>query len=400
MAEADKNLSLLFHPEFPKERSRLKGIVTQYLGIPPPAILPPKAFSSDDSLGEQLLYDISRFELLTAEQESAIAEMLNESRAQIASILEYYDNDLSRLCTDESATERLNYYTNLSETLEHILVERNVRLIIPFIKDKNRWNRIEHLFSAAVLGLYRAAQKYNGETRFSTYAATWIRNKAQLEREAGDTPVKMSSSKIKEVILLKKRAEARFIHEHGHYPSYTQLAKAILDLFVEIDTEKNIEITEYYLNKKRKWIRILLSRISMNTDILSLDEHVGGEDSDYRTRYDLNSDSSADMEPTIENSERTRLIERLEECLTGREVAILRMKYDLFDANLGREYKDGEIAALWSRFHERGITRQRISQIHQEIMEKLKRPDRAIVLKEYIQFVRNNRPIPIDKRKR
>ena len=267
------------------------------------------------------LKEIGRVNLLTAEQETAIAKRIEAG--------------------DEEA--------------KNILISANLRLVVSIAKKyTGRGMQFLDLIQEGNMGLIKAVEKfdYTKGFKFSTYATWWIRQ--AITRAIADQartiriPVHMV-----ETINKLTRVQRQLVQELGRDPTAEEIAER-MDGNIDADKVREIQ------------------RISL--DPVSLETPIGEEDDSHLG--DFIEDKDAMSPDQYANNQLLRdEIDNVLKSLTDREEKVLRLRFGLVD---GRTRTLEEVGKAFN------VTRERIRQIEAKALRKLKNPTKSKRLREFV----------------
>jgi RNA polymerase primary sigma factor len=236
------------------------------------------------------------------------------------------------------------------------LIKSNIRLVISIAKRyTNRGLDFEDLIEEGMIGLIKAVEKFDYRMgyKFSTYATWWIRQ--SIARAIADKSrlIRLPVHLVESLNKIKK-VNNDFLINNGRLPDKRELAD-LLDLTFE-------EINKY----------IMYSEI-YDKDFTSFELPVGDDQNTLLKEFIP--DYSVDVEESVFLESMKEDIYSLIETLNDREAEILKLRYGLVD---GRERTLEEIGQIY------GLTRERIRQIEQKALRKLRHPSRSKLIKDYI----------------
>ncbi|MCF7929296.1 MAG: sigma-70 family RNA polymerase sigma factor [Spirochaetales bacterium] len=295
------------------------------------------------------LKQISRFPLLTMEEEQRIGERIQQLREEIEELTEGSEGQ-------EPAPELSEQVERSQMELLHCknrMINANLRLVVSIAKKyQHRGLSLLDLIDEGNIGLIEAVERfdYKKGCRFSTYGTWWIRQ--AIIKSLADKgrviriPIHMLNT-IKKCYFVAKH----LTQELGRDPSEAELAE-----YMDIPLHKVKEI------------------LKLSQETTSLDTTV---DDDNMTRLsDLISDETL-TEP-VENVFSFALQDTLEEVLkqlSEREMKIIQMRFGLTGEGPFTLEETGKML---------GITRERVRQIQEKAITKLRDVHLIQDLKDYV----------------
>jgi len=233
------------------------------------------------------------------------------------------------------------------------LTKANLRFVVSVAKQyQNQGLTLPDLINEGNLGLIKAAQRFD-ETRgfkFISYAVWWIRQSILQALAEQSRIVRLPLNKIGSINKINK-TYAFLEQAHERAPSAEEIAK-------ELDMTIN-DVKESLKNSGR--------HVSMDAPL------VEGEDSNL---YDvLNSGESPNPDKTLLHESLRTEIERALETLTPREADVVRLYFGLGNQHAMTLEEIGETFDL---------TRERVRQIKEKGIRRLKHTSRSKILKTYL----------------
>ena len=269
---------------------------------------------------DKYLQEIGRVELITAEEEVDLARRIKQG--------------------EQWALEKLT--------------KANLRFVVSVSKQyQNQGLSLPDLINEGNLGLIKAAQRFD-ETRgfkFISYAVWWIRQSILQALAEQSRIVRLPLNKIGSINKINKTF-AKLEQEFEREPSADEIAQVL-----EMTTD---DIKETMKNNGR--------HVSMDAPLSSSED--GGSMYDVMTNEDLPS-----PEGGLINESLQREIERALTTLTSREADVVRLYFGL----------NGQHPLTLEEIGEKfDLTRERVRQIKEKAVRRLKHTSRSKILRTYL----------------
>ena len=269
---------------------------------------------------EKYLQEIGKVDLLTPEEEVELAKRIKQG--------------------DQAALEKLT--------------KANLRFVVSVAKQyQNQGLSLSDLINEGNLGLIKAAQRFD-ETRgfkFISYAVWWIRQSILQALAEQSRIVRLPLNKVGSLNKINK-AFSELEQEFEREPSPEELAELL-----DIPTEE-VETT----------LGVAARHVSMDAPF------VEGEDNSLLDVLENNSTPNTDQELDYNESLR-REIERSLSTLTDRQCDVIKLYF-----GIGVEHPMS-LEDIGDKF---GLTRERVRQIKDKAINKLRSANRSKLLKNYL----------------
>ncbi|SSC25362.1 RNA polymerase sigma-70, partial [Klenkia terrae] len=318
---------------------------TDTLSVRAPRRTPDTSGLVSTDLVRVYLNTIGKTPLLTAEQEVDLAKRIEAGLYA------------GRLLAEKKLTPAVKRdYTLLAadgKAAKQHLLEANLRLVVSVAKRyTGHGMTFLDLIQEGNVGLIRAVEKFDYAKgfKFSTYATWWIRQAiTRAMADSGRTirlPVHLAEQ-VNKVVRTRRRMHQELERE----PTAEELG-----LELDLTEERVVELLEY------------------SRDLVSLDQTVGA-DEDSRLGDFIEDSDAAVAEDAVAFQMMKGDVRTVLGTLEDRERDVVIMRFGL----------DGEQPRTLEQIGKRfGLSRERVRQIERETMSKLRAPDRADALRDYL----------------
>ncbi len=306
---------------------------------------------------KKMVIDLGLHFLYLDEIVSTLEEYLEElkgnetCRSEVEAILGRRIEDLPILI------RRIKKYQRAVERAKEAMVNANVRLVVSIArKYTGRGLEFDDLIQEGNNGLIKAVTKFNYRKgyKFSTYATWWIRQ--AISRAIADqsrtirVPVHMLE--LSHRVL---KTSKRFIQKHGREPTTEELAGK--------------------LGVSERKIRTVYQ---IAQDTISLDKPVGSDDDSFFGDFIADENAGSPAGDVGIMFLKTK-IEEVLNTLTDKEKEVIEMRFGLID---GVPRTLEEVGNMFD------VTRERVRQIEQKAVRKLRHKNRKKKLEPYLDFLR------------
>ena len=234
------------------------------------------------------------------------------------------------------------------------LVNANLRFVVSVAKQyQHQGISLIDLINEGNMGLVKAAEKFD-ETRgfkFISYAVWWIRQSIMEALAVKSRIVRMPLNQVG-ISGKVNRVTEQFLQEHGRMPSLHELAELI-----DVDEAQ------------------IRTAVSANTHTTSIDAPFGDDDDGSMADMLLSDDNDLKSDSSLEKESMVQFVnDLLREVLSDREQKIVRESFGIGVMEKSLE----EIAT------DMGMTRERIRQLREKAIRKIRFSKYANTLRQYL----------------
>lgn len=315
---------------------------------------------TDDAVGA-FFKEMARYPLLKPCEEVELARRV-KFLGEVEELRERLQTELGRpvnkadLCRSMNMTERqLEHRLYLSRVAKRKMIRSNLRLVVSIAKRYlNRGVPFLDLIQEGALGLNRATEKFDPDKgyKFSTYAYWWIRQGITRTIANDARTIRLPIHIVEKLNKLKK--------------AHRELRKDLNRNPTDVELAASLDMTPEQLRN--------LQQVRRRS--LSLNHRVGkGEDTELMELLEDNSTQSPEAKMN-ETMMRQEIYAVLGEVLTERERDIIALRYGL---TTGETHTLEEVGTMFN------LSRERVRQIQTKAMRKLRRPQVAGRLKNWLR---------------
>lgn len=314
--------------------------------------------SETDNLLNLYLKEIAPIPLLTKAEEVIYGKMVMEGQ-RIEEIMNKMEAELGHVPTLEQLSKKLNISVADIRKVKkdaalgsNKLITSNLRLVVSIAKKyKEKGLSFDDLIQEGNLGLMRAVEKFDPGRgyKFSTYATWWIRQAISRGLSIKSRTIRLPLHIVEATQKIKK-AIRKITQEKGRRPTSEELAAEL-----EMSVEKLRTISKAAIEP------------------ISIDTKLKGDDDVYVKDLIPNTEESPE-DYVIKEAMKDK-IDQVLECLTDKERDMIRLRFGL---------DDGQQKSLQEVADEFNLTRERVRQIVNLAMKKLRNPEKMKTLAGFL----------------
>ncbi len=259
--------------------------------------------------------------------------------------------DSEILSLDEQ--DKMANFREIADAARAHLIRANTRLVVSIAKKyRGRGLQFLDLIQEGNVGLMKAVEKYDYRrgNRFSTYATWWIRQAVTRALANHGRTIRIPAhlgGRISKLYQVAQELE----QEYGRQPTPEEIAE-----HMELPAER----VRWMLRTSRQPVHL---------------ERPVGDESDAELGDFIEDVEAAPPAETVAQNMLTEELGEILDQLTPREARILRLRYGL---------QDGESRTLKEVGEMFGLSRERIRQLEKEALRKLRHPNFAGHLRQYL----------------
>ena len=299
----------------------------------------------------QYLNEIGRHDLLTSAEERILGKAVKDGQ-KAAERLAKKDLKLG-------AKERrdLKEAVREGERAKERMVNANLRLVVSIARRYDRKElHLSDLIQEGNIGLMHAVDKYDYEKgfKFSTYATWWIRQSMTRAMADQGRNIRIPGHMM-EIVNRIQRAERELTSELKRDPSPEEVAQRC-----DISLEKLFEIQQLTLSTAS-----LDAPVGVDVDDLTVGETIASTDASDPLDQTISRDLISQVEKSLGD-------------LPERERRIMSMRFGLGEFT-GKQHTLEEVA------EKEGITRERVRQIEQKTLARMRHPHNVSGLRSFVE---------------
>lgn len=243
--------------------------------------------------------------------------------------------------------------SEIGDAARALLIRANTRLVVSIAKKyRGRGLQFLDLIQEGNVGLMKAVEKYDYRrgNRFSTYATWWIRQAVTRALANHGRTIRIPA------------------HLGGRISKLYQMAQELEQQFGRQPTAEEIAVRMELPAERVRWM------LRTSRQPVHLERPVGDESDAELGDFIEDNDAPPPVEAVAQNMLTEEIGDILDQ-LTPREARILRLRYGL---------QDGESRTLKEVGEMFGLSRERIRQLEKEALRKLRHPNFAGHLRQYL----------------
>lgn len=311
-----------------------------------------------DNLLNLYLKEIAPIPLLSKEEEFKYGKMVQAGK-KIEDRMNKFEKEHGHIPTLEQLSKEMELSVDEIRQIKkdavlgfNKLITSNLRLVVSIAKKyKEKGLPFNDLIQEGNLGLMRAVEKFDPERgyKFSTYATWWIRQAISRGLSIKSRTIRLPLHIVEATQKIKK-AVRKMTQENGKKPEHEELAR-------ELDMP---------LDKLRTITKASIEPVSLDTKLKGDDDVYIG---------DLVPGDGISPETQVVNDSLKENLEKVLDTLSDKEKEIIKLRFGLID---GQQRSLQEIANTFE------ITRERVRQMVNQAMKKLRQPEKMTLLSGYL----------------